>query len=67
MCTGAAGVGTVLATFGVCSSVPRTPPTTSAAEGTEPFFLGLKKVIQTIQKFDVFEAKIKKIRQTKKK
>ncbi|PVD29614.1 hypothetical protein C0Q70_08869 [Pomacea canaliculata] len=44
VCTGAAGVGTVLATFGVCSSVPRTPPTTSAAEGTEPFFLGLKKL-----------------------
>ena len=31
-------------TFGVCSSVPPTPPTASAAEESEPFFRGLKQV-----------------------
>jgi hypothetical protein len=44
VCTGVAGFGTVLATFGVCSSRPPTPPTASAAEGTQPFFIGLKTV-----------------------
>ena len=33
-----------MATFGVCSSLPPTPPTASAAEESEPFFKGLKKV-----------------------
>ena len=44
VCTVVAACGTVLATFGICSSKPPTPPTASAAEGTEQFFLGLKKV-----------------------
>ncbi|XP_076461301.1 LOW QUALITY PROTEIN: solute carrier family 49 member A3-like [Babylonia areolata] len=44
VCTGVAGLGTVLATFGVCSSRPPTPPTASAAEGTQTFFLGLKQL-----------------------
>ena len=33
-----------MATFGVCSSVPPTPPTASAEEESEPFKEGLKKV-----------------------
>ncbi|KAK7479160.1 hypothetical protein BaRGS_00029601, partial [Batillaria attramentaria] len=44
VCTGVAAPGAFLATFGVCSSTPPTPPTASAEEGTEPFFLGLKKL-----------------------
>ncbi|KAK2180634.1 hypothetical protein NP493_434g00008 [Ridgeia piscesae] len=34
----------VIATFGVCSSVPPTPPTASAAETSQPFFKGLKMI-----------------------
>lgn len=34
----------VMSTFGVCSSVPPTPPTASAEEDSEPFKEGLKKV-----------------------
>ncbi|WAR22401.1 S49A3-like protein [Mya arenaria] len=36
----------VMATFGVRSSVPPTPPTSSAEEKSEPFFAGLKKIIK---------------------
>ena len=43
-CTGVAGVGCVLATFGVCSSTPPSPPTSSAAASSEAFLTGLKKV-----------------------
>ncbi|KAK7110965.1 solute carrier family 49 member A3-like [Littorina saxatilis] len=46
VCTGAAAFGTILATFGICSSRPPTPPSASAAEGTEPFFLGLKQLLK---------------------
>ncbi|XP_041371092.1 solute carrier family 49 member A3-like [Gigantopelta aegis] len=45
-CTGFAGVGCILATFGVCSSIPPSPPTSSAAESSEPFLAGLKKIIR---------------------
>ncbi|XP_067657381.1 solute carrier family 49 member A3-like [Haliotis asinina] len=45
-CTVVAGLGVVMATFGVCSSVPPTPPTSSAAEASEPFFAGLKKLLR---------------------
>ena len=34
----------LMVTFGVCNSVPPTPPTASAAEESEPFFRGLKQV-----------------------
>ena len=33
-----------MATFGIWSSVPPTPPTSSAEEKSEPFFDGLKQV-----------------------
>ncbi|KAL8587046.1 hypothetical protein ACOMHN_023436 [Nucella lapillus] len=46
VCTAAAGAGAVLATCGVWSSRPPSPPTASAAEGTQPFFLGLKKLLR---------------------
>jgi FLVCR family MFS transporter 7 len=36
-----------MATFGICSSVPPTPPTSSAEEKSEPFFEGLKQVFVT--------------------
>ncbi|RMX61475.1 hypothetical protein pdam_00003517 [Pocillopora damicornis] len=36
-------LGVVMATFGVCSSSPPTPPTASAESSSEPFFQGLKK------------------------
>ena len=39
-----AGIVVVMATAGVCSSVPPTPPTASAAETSQPFFKGLKMV-----------------------
>lgn len=39
-------LGVVMATFGVCSSIPPTPPTASAESKSEPFFVGLKKVLQ---------------------
>ena len=39
-----AGVGTLLATFGVCSSVPPTPPSPSAAETSQSFLQGIKSV-----------------------
>ena len=43
--SGPAFFATLMATFGVWSSVPPTPPTASAAEDSEPFFKGLKQVI----------------------
>lgn len=39
-------LGVVMATFGVCSSSPPTPPTASAESSSEPFFQGLKKLLQ---------------------
>jgi len=39
-------LGVVMTTFGVCSSIPPTPPTASAESKSEPFFAGLKKVVQ---------------------
>ena len=39
-----AGVGTLLATFGICSSVPPTPPSPSAAETSQSFLQGIKSV-----------------------
>lgn len=39
-------LGVAMATLGVCSSTPPTPPTASAEAKSEPFFLGLKKVIK---------------------
>ncbi|KAL9983577.1 hypothetical protein ACROYT_G005772 [Oculina patagonica] len=39
-------LGVVMATFGVCSSTPPTPPTASAESKSEPFFVGLKKVLR---------------------
>ncbi|XP_070541234.1 solute carrier family 49 member A3-like [Ptychodera flava] len=41
-----AGVGMLMATCGFCSSHPPTPPSASAADVHEPFFTGLKKIIQ---------------------
>ncbi|XP_060565003.1 solute carrier family 49 member A3-like [Ruditapes philippinarum] len=35
-----------MATFGICSSVPPTPPTSSAEEKSEPFFEGLKQILK---------------------
>ncbi|XP_053406794.1 solute carrier family 49 member A3-like isoform X2 [Mercenaria mercenaria] len=35
-----------MATFGICSSVPPTPPTSSAEEKSEPFFQGLKQIVK---------------------
>lgn len=37
-------LGVAMATLGVCSSSPPTPPTASAESKSEPFFTGLKKV-----------------------
>jgi len=37
-------IGTVLATVGVWSSTPPTPPTASAEEKSEKFVAGIKKV-----------------------
>ncbi|KAJ7356314.1 Major facilitator super domain-containing protein 7 [Desmophyllum pertusum] len=39
-------LGVVMATLGVCSSTPPTPPTASAESTSEPFFVGLKKVLR---------------------
>ncbi|ELU09830.1 hypothetical protein CAPTEDRAFT_172928 [Capitella teleta] len=39
-----AGVGVVFTTFGIWNSVPPTPPNASAAEMSEPFWSGVKKV-----------------------
>ncbi|XP_012946701.1 solute carrier family 49 member A3, partial [Aplysia californica] len=41
ICTGASLFGVLLSTFGVCSSVPPSPPSPSAAAQSEPFFLGI--------------------------
>ncbi|XP_002739698.1 solute carrier family 49 member A3-like [Saccoglossus kowalevskii] len=41
-----AAVGTVLATFGMCSSVPPTPPSAAAQQQDEPFWPGLKKILR---------------------
>ncbi|KAK6185219.1 hypothetical protein SNE40_007500 [Patella caerulea] len=46
VCTGLSGLGAIIATFGVCSSGPPTPPSASAAEVSEPFFSGLKKLLK---------------------
>ncbi|XP_029196723.2 solute carrier family 49 member A3-like [Acropora millepora] len=39
-------LGIAMATLGVCSSTPPTPPTASAEAKSEPFFLGLRKVLR---------------------
>jgi hypothetical protein len=39
-------VGVALATFGVCSSVPPRPPSSSAAGTSEPFAHGVKQVFK---------------------
>lgn len=39
-------LGVLMATLGVCSSTPPTPPTASAEAKSEPFFVGLKKVLR---------------------
>ncbi|KAL3863356.1 hypothetical protein ACJMK2_005114 [Sinanodonta woodiana] len=44
--TGPAVATVLLATFGICSSLPPTPPTSSAAEESEPFFKGLKQIVK---------------------
>ena len=41
-------LGIVLTTFGVCSSIPPTAPSSSAAEISESFIGGLKKVCMFI-------------------
>ena len=48
--TGLGLTGTLLATVGVCSSTPPTPPTASAEEESETFSDGLKKVRFRIRK-----------------
>ncbi|KAL4231241.1 Major facilitator superfamily domain-containing protein 7 [Mactra antiquata] len=35
-----------MATFGICSGIPPTPPTISAEQDSEPFFQGLKQIIR---------------------
>jgi len=42
---GPACVGVLLATLGVRSSLPPSPPSPSAEEGSEAFLEGIKKVI----------------------
>ncbi|CAG2224614.1 solute carrier family 49 member A3-like [Mytilus galloprovincialis] len=44
--TGISLTGTMMATFGVCSSTPPTPPTASAEEDSEKFIDGLKKLLK---------------------
>ncbi|XP_022096528.1 major facilitator superfamily domain-containing protein 7-like isoform X2 [Acanthaster planci] len=39
------GVAAAMMTFGFCSSVPPTPPSASAAESSESFLQGLKKIL----------------------
>ncbi|CAI9738735.1 solute carrier family 49 member A3-like isoform X1 [Octopus vulgaris] len=39
-------LGAVMATLGVCRSVPPTPPTASAEKPSEPFLVGLKQLIR---------------------
>ncbi|GAB1607657.1 solute carrier family 49 member A3-like [Argonauta hians] len=39
-------VGCVMATVGVCQSVPPTPPTASAEKQSEPFFQGFKQLMR---------------------
>ncbi|KAK2572381.1 Solute carrier family 49 member A3 [Acropora cervicornis] len=41
-------LGIAMATLGVCSSTPPTPPTASAEAKSEPFFLGLRKKLAGI-------------------
>ena len=52
-----------MATFGVCSSVPPTPPTASAEEESEPFKEGLKKVciLCVLDPFIYKESALKKL------
>ncbi|CAH1258649.1 MFSD7 [Branchiostoma lanceolatum] len=49
-----AGVGVLLATFGVCSSVPPSPPTASAAATSETFWQGIKKIVKNLQYWILF-------------
>ncbi|KAK3799318.1 hypothetical protein RRG08_048825 [Elysia crispata] len=44
VCTGASLIGAMMSTCGVCSSLPPSPPSPSAAAQSEPFFLGIKKL-----------------------
>ncbi|XP_078615182.1 solute carrier family 49 member A3-like [Branchiostoma floridae x Branchiostoma japonicum] len=39
----------LMATFGICSSGPPSPPSISAAKGTQPFFPGLKMLCRDVQ------------------
>ena len=50
-------LGVVMATFGVCSSIPPTPPTASAESKSEPFFAGLKKVRYFYLIYDIYLGK----------
>ncbi|KAL5015889.1 hypothetical protein ScPMuIL_005478 [Solemya velum] len=36
----------IMVTFGLCNSVPPSPPSSSADEKSEPFFVGLKKIMR---------------------
>ena len=49
-------LGVAMATLGVCSSTPPTPPTASAEAKSEPFFLGLKKVSSRVEQGHCNEA-----------
>ncbi|RUS84086.1 hypothetical protein EGW08_008125 [Elysia chlorotica] len=44
VCTGVSLLGVLMSTCGVCSSLPPSPPSPSAAAQSEPFFLGIKKL-----------------------
>jgi len=41
-------VGVVMTTFGVCSSLPPTPPSTSAAVPLQQFSAGVKQVLFSV-------------------
>lgn len=42
-----------MATFGICSSAPPTPPSSSADTKTQPFLIGLKLVRLKFKKFNL--------------